>query len=192
MAASEVSIVNGAMIRLGVGVITSLADDSPQARVANRRFTTLRDDLLRDHPWNWATKRVTIPASTVSPTWGFANAFPLPANYRRLMEVQNPSKLEYRIESTSDGKVIVTDISAPLNIAYVALITDVAQWDTKFNEVLSARCAVDWVEALKNNATLKETLQVEFVVALKAAKGVDGQEDSVRQISVDNWINSRA
>ena len=82
--------------------------------------STLRDDLLRDHPWNWATKRVTIPASTVSPTWGFANAFPLPANYRRLMEVQNPSKLEYRIESTSDGKVIVTDISAPLNIAYAA------------------------------------------------------------------------
>ena len=191
MAASEVSIVNGAMVRLGVATITTLADDSPQARIANRRFTHIRDKLLRDHPWNWATKRVSISASTVSPTWGFSNAFPLPADYMRMMAVQNDSKLEYRIESTSDGKVIVTDLESPLKIAYVALVSAVDQWDVLFNEALSATCAVEWAEGLTGTTTLAEKLQVEAVVALRAAKAVDGQEDSVRTFEVDAFTSAR-
>ena len=111
--------------------------------------------------------------------------------YRRLMEVQNASKLEYRIESTTDGRVIVTNLESPLNISYVALVSDVAQWDTEFNEALSAICAVEWTEALNGTVTLAEKLQGEAIVALRDAKAVDGQEDSVRTFQVDNWVNSR-
>lgn len=189
--ASETSIINQALVKLGVATISDRTDDAPQARVANRTFDELRDDMLRDHPWNWAIKRVSITSSTTDPAWGFDNAYTLPSDYMRLLELYNPSRYDYRIESTSDGKVIVTDLGSPIKIRYVAHVTSVDQWDVKFREALSARCAAEWAEALTENETLAAKLQKEYVVKLRDAKAVDGQEDSISEIEVYPWISSR-
>ena len=189
--ASEVSIANVAFVRLGVATISALTDDAPQARIANRTFDHFRDDMLREHTWNWATKRTSLSASAAAPEWKFTYAYVLPADYMRLVEVNNPSGYEYRIELTDDGPVIVTDLSAPLEIAYVAKITNVAYWDAKFVAAVSARLAMEWSEQLTAVSTLHETLQKEYLKALSDAKAVESQEDSVREIDVSPWISAR-
>ncbi len=189
--ASAVSIVNVALVKLGQRTIEALTDDSPQARIANRTFVDIRDDVLREHTWNWATKRTSLAASATSPDWGFENAFPLPSDYLRLVDVNNPSKFKYQIESTDDGAVIVTNIAAPLEILYVARITDVTQMDTKFREVLSARFASEWAEDMTGVSKLAEDLTILYDRKLRDAKGVDGQEDSVSVIDVSTWTDAR-
>jgi hypothetical protein len=189
--ASKVSIVNAALIKLGVGTISALTDDAPQARIANLTFDDIRDDLLRDHLWSWATKRVSLAASATSPDWEFANAFTLPSDYLRLVAVNNPSKYAYRIESTSDGRVIVTDLPAPLEVSYVARITDVSQMDPKFREAFSARLAMEWAEPLTAVSKLAEDMARLYDMKLRAAKAVESQEDSISTFDVSSWTNSR-
>ena len=189
--ASEVGIVNAALSKLGVAALTALTDDSPAGVLANREYTNGRDDMLREHNWNWATRRIALAASATAPIWEFENAFPIPSDFMRLVEVNNPSKLAYRIESTTDGTVIVTDIAAPLQIAYVYGVTDPNNMDPKFREALSARYAMEWSEALTGSKSLADSLEKRAVRKLRDAKGVEGQEDSVRGYDVFTWTDAR-
>lgn len=189
--ASETSIINRALTKLGVATITVRTEDSPQARLANITFDEARDDLMRDHPWNWAVKRTSLAASATAPTWNFTYAYIPPVDMLRLWEVDNPSGYEYRIESTTDGPVIVTDLGAPLKIAYIAKITDPNQMDEKFREALSARLAMEWAEPLTAVSTITDKMELWYMKALRDAKAVDGQEESPRQFNVDTWITSR-
>ena len=51
---SVVDICNEAMDLLGAATITALTENSKEARLCNRRFPTVRDQVLRAHPWNTA------------------------------------------------------------------------------------------------------------------------------------------
>ena len=57
---SVVEICNEAMDLLGAATITSLDENSKEARLCNRRFSTVRDAVLRSHPWNCLIKRITL------------------------------------------------------------------------------------------------------------------------------------
>ena len=56
--ASEVDICNRALSKLGAARITSLTEDSVNARACNAMYESVRDAELRAHPWNFAMKRV--------------------------------------------------------------------------------------------------------------------------------------
>ncbi len=54
---SVVDICNEAMDLLGAATITALTENSKEARLCNRRFSTVRDATLRSHSWNCAIAR---------------------------------------------------------------------------------------------------------------------------------------
>jgi hypothetical protein len=56
MASNDYDIVNLALVRLGANRITSLSDGSVNANEANAIYSLIRDEILRDHPWNFATR----------------------------------------------------------------------------------------------------------------------------------------
>src|SRR6266704_7210343 len=85
--ASEVDIVNLAMVQLGQSRITTMLDTSKAAKSANAIFALERDRELRSHIWNFAVKRVQLAASTVRPAFGFQSQYPLPADYLRAIAV---------------------------------------------------------------------------------------------------------
>lgn len=189
--ASNVSIVNMALGHLGEQAVLSLNDDSRQARLALRDFEEIRDDMLRDHLWNWAKKRTSLAASSTDPEWQYDNAFVVPADFLRLVDVYNLDEEDYRIESIDDVTVIVTDIEAPLKISYIAQITDPNRMDVKFRNALAAECAVRWAEPLTANPKLREDMAALAAKALRDAKGVDGQEDAPTVTDPDTWTDAR-
>ena len=75
-----VSISNRALTFLGAQPITSLDDDTKEARACKRMFEQSRNQVLRGHPWNFAMKRVELAADTTSPVWGKTNAFSWPSD----------------------------------------------------------------------------------------------------------------
>jgi len=189
--ASEVGIVNMALSKLGVAALTALTDDSPAARLANREYSVYRDEMLREHPWGWATKRASIAASVTGPAWEFENAYPLPADCLKVQALNNPSRYDYQIERTADGTVIATNLPTPLEIKYTARVTDPNDMDDKFREALAARLALEWSEALTGISTLSEALEKRYLLKLKDAKGIEGQENSVSEYAVYSWTNAR-
>ncbi len=187
-APSETSIANGALVLLGERRINSLDDpNSKTAKILKDRFDEVRDDLLRVHPWNFATKRAGLPVDTTAPVWGFDHAYTLPVDCLRLLEVSNPGLMPYRIE----GRKIVTDMDAPLNIEYTSRVTDATVMDVMFRQAFSASLAADVAEAITGTSSKVEQLNSIMREKIRLARVPDGQEPSPRQIESSVHLDAR-
>lgn len=190
--ASNVQIANQALRRLGANAILSFADPTAEGILVNDTFFEIRDDLLRDHPWNFASTRTSLAASATAPEWGFKRAFPTPEGFLRLLEVNDQSTYEVKVEHIEGiGTVFVTDLDAPLEILYLSKVDDPELYDPKFRKALALRCAVEWAEPLTATNSVLESVSVEFERALQAAKSADGQEGTPDQLAPNTWIRAR-
>lgn len=66
MATNSVEICNSALTLIGSRRIASLSDPSPEARNCLLNYDICRKAVLRDHPWNFATKRVDLTPGVIS------------------------------------------------------------------------------------------------------------------------------
>jgi hypothetical protein len=184
--ASSIEIINAGLRKLGEPPITTRTDQSPQARIANATYDSIRNAMLRETPWNFATKRTRLAADASTPAWGYDRQFPLPADFLRLTDVSNASDSEWRLEN---GKIL-TDLEAPLDILYVAQVSE-SDMDISFQEALAARCAFEWAETLSQTDSVKQTMGSQARIALQRARAADGQEDRQRKLGNDSFITSR-
>jgi len=179
-------VINAALSKLGEQAILAVTDPSPPGRLANRTYADIRDALLREFPWNFATKRASLAAETTAPKWGFVRSFVLPSDLLRLVSVNNTDDQEWRNES---GRV-VTDIEAPLQIKYVASVP-VDSMDSTFREALAARLAMEWAEALTQTSSVVNSMAEMYRNKLRVARTSDGQSDRIRTIEYPGFIESR-
>ena len=188
--ASDVGIANAALRKLGQAPITAFSENSKAARLANERFAELREELLSQHPWNFALKRDSLAASATPPAWGFANAFPVPNDYIRMFEVngEDEESGKWKVE---DGAV-VTDLSAPLEIRYVYKVTDANRMSPGFREALASNLASDWAEDLTGDSSVVKAKADKARLAVAQARGNDGQEGIPDQFEANEWIDARS
>jgi len=184
---SETSIANAALVLLGERTINSLEESSKTARLLKERFDEVRDEELRRHPWNFATKRASLAADATAPLWGFDNAFTMPVDCLRVLELDNPARYPYRIE----GRKIITDIGAPLNVEYTSQVTDPMQMDVMFRQSFAAALAADVAEAVTGSTTKVAAMIDIRDKKWKASRTPDGQEHSPRRIEASEWLDSR-
>jgi hypothetical protein len=188
--ASETSICNRTLQKLGAKRINSLTEDSPNARSCNTAYEARRDALLRKHRWRFSIKRAQLAASTTEPDFGPAAIYPLPADYLLLIDPDPESNFNDRDwQLESDG--IHSDASAPLEIRYVAKITDPNAMDPLFREALSADMAVELCEEITQSNTKKASLVEDLKDALAAAKRANAFESIAQDSPEDTWISVR-
>lgn len=187
--ASNVGIANAALRKLGQSPITSFGENSKAARLANERFEELRDELLGRHPWNFATKRRSLAASATVPVWGFEAAYPLPADYIRVFEVNGED--EYTNKWKVENGAIVTDLPAPLEIRYVYRVADANRMISGFREALASVLAADWAEDLTGDDNVVARWDRKARIAVATARSNDGQEGTPDQFEADEWISAR-
>lgn len=188
MALSRTEIANRALDAIGAEAIGSINDLTKPAQLCNRLFSPLRDSLLRQHPWNFATARATLPALAVAPAWGFANAYQLPADYMRIvrLNVSDPTT-PYKVE----GGIIVTDYGAPLQILYIQSFDDVGRFDPLFTDALVLALARDLAKPLANDTQLRGQLAADFQGALRTARSADAAEGTPDQLWSDTLLIAR-
>lgn len=184
--ASDIDVINSALSKLGEQPILAVGEASPAGRISGRTYDDIRDALLREFPWNFATKRASLAANVVAPVWGFARKFVLPADNLRLIEINNSGDQEWRNESGT----IVTDMTAPLEIRYVARVP-VDSMDSTFREALAARLAMEWAEPLAQTSTVVNSMAAFYRNKLQVARVADGQEDRLQIIDAPDFIDSR-
>lgn len=185
--ASDVDITNSALDLLGEPVINALTDDTPGARIANRTFQRLSDAVLRAHPWNFAMFQASIPADATAPTWKYSAAYTWPSVpwCLRIWEVENPSRLEYKIL----GRKIHTDLGAPLKIQFIGRVTNYT--DPLFNEALAARCALEWAEKLTKEPAVRKDMAELYAALMPESRSIDGQEGTPEVAEHYTWIAVR-
>lgn len=178
-----VSISNRALTFLGAQPITSLDDDTKEARACKRMYEQSRDQCLRGHPWNFAIKRVALPADTTAPAWDYTNAFSWPSDCLRIIEVDT---LE---EWVVEGRKIVSDAAAPLNIVYIAEVTDPTTFDALFTEAYAYRLAADIAYDITASQQVLNNMETLYQRKLAEARLVDAQE--ALPADEDSWLDSR-
>jgi len=172
--ASEVGICNEALGLVELKEITSLDQaHSKAARVCTIHYPSTRDGLQREYPWNFNKARVSLAAAGTAPVYGYARAFALPGDCLRVREVDGCPDDAWQVEANG---MLVTDLAAPLSIAYSARVTDVARFDALFRRLLVAELAVAIAPRLGRQRSIKRDIREDLVELRRQAKKADAQE----------------
>lgn len=198
--ASRVDICNLALLKLGSGAkITSLTDNTVPARALNNGYDLIRQAELRANYWAFALTRASLPANATPPTWGFKAQYPLPADYLRIVQVNQfylvPSLLDYNTADASafaiESGQILCDYSAPLNIRYVRNVTDEGTFDALFTVSFAARLAYETCEQITNSNTKKQSIRQDYLDTIKLAARTSAIEKPPALIGDDSWVMAR-
>lgn len=183
--ATDLGIVNSALIKLGVEIITALPGTTRQGALAYEQFDKLRDELLSEHYWNFAVKRETLTATVSTPEFEFAYEYQLPFDFLRMIATQYEEDF-YQIE---DNKLYSN--YSDIKIRYIAQVSDASKFSALFSELLSYKIAIDLCYILTQSNSLKNTLLGEYQVKLRDARSIDAQENPSYNLTDDLFIESR-
>ena len=185
--ASSVSICSNALLILGENPINDFKEDSDSARLCSNVYPTVREDLLRKHPWNCAVKRVVLSPSSTAPVFGFAYQFPLPGDLLRVLSVGDESDdIQYQLE----GRKVLANINA-LKLRYIFRNDDESTWDPALVALAEAFMAAKIAYAVTGSASLRDALTQEAAYLLRQAKAIDGQEDPPEELGGYPLLTSR-
>jgi len=183
--ATELGIVNSALIKLGVEIISALPGTTRQGAIANEQYSKIRDELLYEHPWNFAIKRATLVATVNTPEFDFAYEYTLPADCLRVWATQYEEDF-YQVEGTK----LYSNYS-DVKIRYISKVTDASTFSPQFSELLSLKLAADLAYILVQSNPLKVILLQEYNVKLRDSRSHDGQENPSYPLTDDLFIESR-
>lgn len=175
--ATDVSICSNALLMLGAKPINSLVaaaeGNADRVLLAANLWPSVRDDLLRAHPWNCAVKRVLLAPEATPPAFDYQASFLLPGDWMRTLRIGTKHvPLDFRQE----GRRILADTDQ-LPLVYVYQNEDVGSWDGALVDVATRRMAAAMAYAITQSASLRDQMNSEAEVAFKRAKAVDGQDE---------------
>lgn len=200
--ATQVGICNRALQLVGADQITSINDNSRSARALLTAYDPVRIALLRAHPWNFAIRRASLPASATPPIFGYANAFPLPPGFLDLLPPDpyyavsgnmSPAfaspinQIDWQIE----GGNILSNDGGPLNIRFISSSVTEADYDALFSEAFAAQLGLTTCEQLTQSNTKKADCKAAYEEAIDLAKKRNAFENQPALGPVDNWISLR-
>jgi hypothetical protein len=192
MALGKVDIINSALSCIGERPTTSIGTDSSErAKVADRRYNEVRNSLLRNHPWNFATRRFKTNAKKTTPVFGFDYAYDLPDGCLRILGTDNESYV-WQIESDENGTlVLLTDRSDFPSVQYIYEVTDPTKFDSIFVQAFIYRLGSEFAQDLTGRSELSAKLQGQFLGVLAEARSINASEGTPQKIEADLWLAAR-
>lgn len=172
MSISDVDIANAALIDLGYESIQSFLDDSDEARAVNAIYALTRDRVLAAHPWNFATKRLSLAAAVITlNTAEWTVAYLLPAHALRVLYIE-PKGTPFVVENG----YVLTDASTPIKCAVIYRIEDPAVFSVNFTSALQYRlCAALCMGITARRGNAQDYWRL-YQQELQEARTTDGQE----------------
>lgn len=191
--ASKVSIANRALSKLGEDRILLLTDNNKAARTINQMYDDVVDAELRRHNWKFALKRSSLPALADAPAWGFSFQYPLPADFIKLVQVNEfyaRTNTQQALWSVESG-LILTNLAAPLKVRYVWRVDNPGLYDPLFVEALACRLAMEACETLTQSETKFGRCAEQYKAALSEALRVDSIANPPDELPAGSWLDSR-
>lgn len=165
--------------------IVSIAppDDSVEAHLCEQFYPMARDELLAEHAWTFATKRVTL-AALVSAREDFAYAYALPADCvrtRKVLPEGYASDSESEVFELENG-VVYTDVPSVATLVYTYRNVASGSYSPQFTVALSLLLASYLAGPVVKDATggLQALLMKRARVATGVAKASDANADTKR------------
>lgn len=191
---AEVDIINIALRKIGASTITSRADGTKNANVADDLYDEVRDTMLRHHPWNFATKRVKLAKLTTAPAFEFDNAFAMPSDWLRTISVHDNDAglgtMIYREEQVASQNCIVADVE-DCYLRYVSREVDPNLMSADFRYALAVWLAKDMSLPIASSSSMHNEMDEELQIAMAKAKSTDAQGGFPERRPRGSWADSR-
>lgn len=193
--ASQVDIINNALIRLGQDTIAAVypTEASTEARLATQLWTPVLRSVLRAHPWNFAITLSTLTLLGTTPD-DYDYGYQLPTDCVRALELvkatSSTSSIDMFYEIRAGGE-LVTDVPDAV-LKYIKLITDTTKFDDEFVEALSYRLAVDLSLPITGDKQIQANMTRLYQMAIAHAKQSSAQETRRKDTAGRSILDSRA
>lgn len=185
---SDVQIANKSLIVLGADEISALSEDAENARKVNGIWEIVRDAVLEEHPWGFATFRTALSKLSDVPVFDFGVYYQKPTDCLRIIETKPKSAIwkfenEDRIASDTD----------PLYVRYIKRVTDTSKWSAGFVRAFSSKLAAELAYPITNSRTFARDLMDKYEnIDLPKAKAMDSQQGTEQKFDdEDDWIIAR-
>jgi hypothetical protein len=187
--ATTVRIMNLALSKIGAKRITTTSDDTESARAMAAVWTEILDEVLMEHQWTFAQKRVALAELGTDPVFdddGMSYIFAIPTDCLKPNFFNIPAarvRVEYNgIYSDTEG----------LKMIYTFRQTDPTKYSTMFVTALATRLAAELSFQLTDSVTAGERLLNEYEkIRLPRAIAADSQQGSALAPAQDEWVGAR-
>jgi len=192
---AAIDICNLALAKLGQGPISSFAQETVDAELCKQNYLTVRDAVLEDHNWSFATKRVILDQpKAIPPAFQFTQSFPVPNDLLRVVLVSqsggtnfvNPQNAIYSVE----GNNILANY-APIFVKYIARVESVSAYSPCFKEALICRLAAELCMPITNSREYAGQLNDQYAYKLLVASRSDGMQGSSQRMPPGSLITFR-
>lgn len=195
---SKTEICNLALDYLDEAPITDFdTDTSARARFLRRNFWPVAWELMRKHPWNFASRRVQLASAGTAPAFGWTYAYDLPAHCLRVLPItadgtENGTSVLYKVEGTQ----ILTNQPAPLNVRYLYRIDDTngggaGAFDQQFVGVLAATLGQRIAHFITGKSSYASQIGQIATALFQEAQMIDALEGTPDEPEDSFWIDAR-
>lgn len=182
---TQIEICNSALLKVGADVISDIEADDRTAVVCNTLWNSVRDQVLREHPWHFAVKRAVLAPTGTTPLFEYAYAYDLPNDCIRMLGMDDPD-IDWIVES---GQILSNETT--LNAHYIFRCEDESLWDPSFGEAFSWKLAEQICYALTQSLPLKQEMTKGYKEQLAMARSMNGVEGIMKGLIADTWSQER-
>jgi len=204
--ATQISIINRALRRIGAGRIESIDDDDDSARAAKDIWGDVREDLLCRFPWHFAQKTSAPLAelSTTDPRWGYS--FALPTDCLKPLRIvangadtDDEGNIDYGTIPPNfpdppfavTGATLSCDLEAPV-LLYTYDLADPTKFSPEFATAFSLGMAVELGYSISAQSGRMRDLNSEFLSRLQTAMAGSGNSQKLDDRAVgQSFLNAR-
>lgn len=194
---TKVEICNLALGRIGrKAAITSLSENSAEARACARIWDVTRQALLREFTWGFSRKVALLALSTENiPGWEYLYAYP--SDCLQALRIFNAAGAEYKGEQEKWDVITVgnsTFIACDVDTAYLEYTcdkTDSDDWTAQFIDCLAWKLAFELSMPLVGDQNLRNSCWQLYTNAGNMAKTTNAAEKNVDAFKERRYINAR-
>lgn len=160
--ATNVSITTQALLLIGADTISSFADDSNEAEIANVLYEPFIKSLLSSYPWTFATRKRQLNQDTATPTNEYTYSHIIPAEALLLWAVFNDDGIgavpikDYDIYADTTGALRRVYSNHPTLYADYTIYISENNWPPYFEQFAIHALAAHLAMPVTRNAELAD------------------------------------
>jgi len=191
MALSRKQIYNNALSKVCRKRISSVDEESFESNLCNSLYDTALIEVLWEHSWSSAIKRIKLVETAGNPLFAYEKSFQLPNDYIRLVQAyKSTDNQDFDFEWELSGKLFLANYS-DVYIKYISLPTSDESMNMPLTTVVTHKLAIALSYPMKADESREAQLvnQYESLV-LPRAKSVDSMENRFVEFEENPWVES--
>lgn len=166
-----------ALARLGASRITSLTDNTSEAKLCNLLYSDTADMVMVEGSWSSTISRATLNKTTNTPAFGYTAEFQLPTEpfCLKVLNVNDltPGNEEFRIE----GDKLLANITT-MKVRYIGRVTDTQSYDTFLTQAIISRLTAELAYPITGQASVADRWFNKYEMDVRKGLANDGQQGS--------------